>query len=106
MKLGIIIYSNDLETVWNAFGLGVYALKERDTVKVYILGKGMDCKLVNTDKFKVKDEICEFKELGGEILGCSTCAEIHPNSCIEAAFLAPTMELHKVIKESDKVVTF
>jgi hypothetical protein len=29
MKLGIIIYSNDPETVWNAFRLGVFSLKEK-----------------------------------------------------------------------------
>jgi len=27
MKLGIIIYSNDPETVWNAFRLGSFAAK-------------------------------------------------------------------------------
>jgi len=28
MKLGIIIYSNEVETVWNAFRLGVFSLKK------------------------------------------------------------------------------
>jgi len=43
MKLGIVIYSNDPETVWNAFRLGVFSLKEKDTVKVFLLAKGVEC---------------------------------------------------------------
>jgi len=34
MKIGIVIYSNDPETVWNAFRLSNFALKEGDEVKV------------------------------------------------------------------------
>jgi uncharacterized protein involved in oxidation of intracellular sulfur len=42
MKIGIVIYSNDAETVWNAFRLGNFALKERDEVKVFLLAKGVE----------------------------------------------------------------
>jgi uncharacterized protein involved in oxidation of intracellular sulfur len=42
MKLGIIIYSNDSETVWNAFHLGNFSLKQRDEVNVFLLGKGVE----------------------------------------------------------------
>jgi uncharacterized protein involved in oxidation of intracellular sulfur len=43
MKLGIVIYSNDPETVWNAFRLGNFGLKEKDEVKVFLLAKGVEC---------------------------------------------------------------
>ena len=42
MNLGIIIYSNDTETVANAFKLGIIALKEGDEVKAFLLGKGVE----------------------------------------------------------------
>ena len=32
MKLLLIIHSPDVETVWNAFRLGVFALHQEDTV--------------------------------------------------------------------------
>jgi uncharacterized protein involved in oxidation of intracellular sulfur len=35
MKIGIIISSNDSETVWNAFRYGNFSLKEKDEVKVF-----------------------------------------------------------------------
>ncbi len=34
MKLGLVIYSTDPETVWNVFRFGVFALKQGDRVKV------------------------------------------------------------------------
>ena len=44
MKLGIIIYSTDVEAVWNAFRLGAFTLKQGDKVKVFLLAKGVECK--------------------------------------------------------------
>ena len=41
MKLGIVIYSNDTETVWNAFRLGLFSIQKSDTVKVFLLAKGV-----------------------------------------------------------------
>jgi uncharacterized protein involved in oxidation of intracellular sulfur len=35
MKTGVIIYSNDPETVWNAFRYGNFAIKEGNEVKVF-----------------------------------------------------------------------
>ncbi|RCV63580.1 uncharacterized protein involved in oxidation of intracellular sulfur [Methanophagales archaeon] len=45
MKLGIVIYSDDSETVWNAFRLGNFALNEGDEVKVFLLARGMCLKI-------------------------------------------------------------
>lgn len=42
MNLGIIIYSSDAETVWNAFRLGVFSLKEGDKVKTFLLANGVE----------------------------------------------------------------
>jgi len=53
MKLGIVIYSDDAETVWNAFRLGVFALKKGDSVQVFLLAKGVECEAIETDKFRV-----------------------------------------------------
>ena len=37
MKLGIIIYSADAETVWNAFRLGAFSLQQGDSAKTFLL---------------------------------------------------------------------
>jgi len=45
MKLGIVLYSNDAENVFNAFRLGLFALKKSDDVTTFLLAKGVECEL-------------------------------------------------------------
>ena len=54
MKVGIVIYSNDPETVFNAMRLGNFALKEGDDVKVFLLAKGVEIESIDNTKFKVE----------------------------------------------------
>jgi uncharacterized protein involved in oxidation of intracellular sulfur len=37
MKLGIVIYSDHPETVWNAFRLANFSLNKKDQVKVFLM---------------------------------------------------------------------
>ncbi len=53
MKVGIVVNSNDSETVWNAFRFGNFALAMGDEVKVFLIGKGVEVESLDTDKFKV-----------------------------------------------------
>ena|SRR3989344_3269160 len=106
MKLGIIIYSNDPETVWNAFRLGNFALKENDEVKIFLLGKGVECESLDTDKFKVSEQIKELVDSGGKILACGTCLKIRHRSGSAICPLSSMSDLYGFIKASDKLVTF
>jgi len=106
MKLGIIIYSNDAETVWNAFRLGVFSLKQKDTVKVFLLGKGVECESIDTEKFKVTEQIKLFIDSGGSILSCGSCLKIRNSQGSETCPLSTMKDLYDIIKESDKVLTF
>ena len=42
MKLGIIISQTEPETVFNALRLANYSLKQGDTVKIFLVGKGVE----------------------------------------------------------------
>jgi len=42
MRLGLVIYSNDPETVWNACRLGVHSLKQGDAIGAFLLGRGVE----------------------------------------------------------------
>ena len=65
MKLGIIIYSNDPESVWNAFRLGNYAIKEGDEVKAFLSGKGVESESIDTEAFNVTGQMRSFIDGGG-----------------------------------------
>lgn len=106
MKLGIIIYSDEAETVWNAFRLGSFALNEGDTVKIFLLAKGVECELLDTEKFNVTEEMQQFVNGNGEILACGTCLKIRNSEGSQMCPLSTMKDLYKMINECDKVVTF
>lgn len=106
MKLGIIICSTDAETVWNAFRLGVFSLKQGDQAKAFLLAKGVECEKLDTDQFKIREQMQAFVDNGGKILACGTCLKLRHSDGSELCPLSTMKDLHEIIKESDKVVTF
>jgi uncharacterized protein involved in oxidation of intracellular sulfur len=105
MKLGIIIYSNDSEIVWNAFRLGVFSLKQGDKVKVFLLAKGVECEKLSDGKFNVIEQMQLFIREGGEILACGICLKIRNSEGSELCPLSTMKDLHEIIRESDKVIS-
>lgn len=106
MKLGLVIYSHDTETVWNAFRLGVFALKKGDNVHAFLLGKGVECETIDTEKFTVTDQMKLFVAAGGKILACGTYLKIRQSEGSEMCPLSTMGELYEIIQSSDKVLTF
>ena len=106
MKLGIIIYSNDPESVWNAFRLGNYPIKEGDQVKAFLSGKGVESESIDTEAFNVTEQMRSFVEGGGAIFACGTCLKIRQSAGSETCPLSTLADLYKIVKESDKIVTF
>ena len=106
MKLGIVIYSNDPETVWNAFRLGNYALNEKDEVKIFLLAKGVECRSFDTEKFKITEQIKLFHDNNGKIFACGTCLKMRQKEESELCPLSTMKDLYDIIKESDKIISF
>ena len=106
MKLGIVVYSNDSETVWNAFRFANFALNEGDEVRVFLLGKGVESESLDTDKFQVTERMQTFVNSGGEILACGTCLEIHQLEGSDVCPLSTMKDMYDIVKESDKIITF
>jgi uncharacterized protein involved in oxidation of intracellular sulfur len=106
MKLGIVIYSNDPETVWNAFRIGVFARKQGDTVSVFLLGKGVEAESLNSEKFDTTGQMRQFLEIGGSILACGTCLKMRHSEGSDICPISTMQDLHALIRDSDKVLTF
>lgn len=106
MKLGIVIYSTDAETVWNAFRLGVFALKAGDAVKVFLLASGVECESLDTERFPVTGQMKALVEHGGEILACGTCLKLRNSEGTELCPLSTMKDLYELVRDSDKVVSF
>jgi len=105
MKLGIVIYSTDAEAVWNAFRLGVFALKQGDAVAAFLLAKGVECEKLDAAAFNVKEMMQSFVDGGGRILACGTCLNLRNSKGSELCPLSTMKDLYELIRDCDRVVS-
>ena len=106
MKLGIIIYSKDAEVVHNAFRLANFSLKEGDQVKVFLLASGVEYESLNSEKFNITEIAQKLLVTGGEILACGTCLNLRKQDSTELCPLSTIKDLHEIVRDCDKTVTF
>lgn len=106
MKLGIILYSGDSETVWNVFRLANTALKHGDSVKIFLLAKGVEAQSFDTEQFKITEQMQSFVQKGGAILACGTCLKIRKEEGSELCPLSTMEDLYGLLRDSDKILTF
>lgn len=111
MKLSIIVYSNDPETVWNAFRCANTAATHDEEVAVFLLGKGVEAASAGTLQFDVQEQMDVFRERGGKVIGCGLCCEIrrdtmpHLKEQLQCA-MGSMQELHTLVAQADRVLTF
>ncbi|WP_291125345.1 DsrE family protein [Flavobacterium sp. UBA6031] len=105
-SMGVVIYSNDPETVWNALRLANYSKSEGDTVCVFLLGKGVEVdKLVNENN-DIKEQANKLLDNGGEILGCGTCLQSRNINDPKICKFSSMKDLYELIRKSKLVLTF
>ena len=106
IKLGIVISTNDPETVWNALRLANYSLSEKDTVSVFLMGKGVEIKSLSTKDYDVTEKLNDFLDGGGKIFACGTCMNSRNLKESKACPISSLSDLYEIIKRSDKLLTF
>lgn len=106
MKIGVIISSNDAETCWNALRYANYGLGQKDEVKVFLMGKGVEYQSISTDKYNTIEQAEKLLNSGGKILACGTCIKSRDQEGTEMCPINTMKDMHDIIKESDRVVTF
>lgn len=105
-SIGMIIYSNDVETVWNAFRLANYSKNQGDTVQVFLLGKGVEVDLLVNDNEDLKKQVDAFLDKGGEIKGCGTCLKSRKNDQPQVCTFSSLADLYTIIRKNKIVLTF
>ena len=106
MKIGIVVYSDDSETVWNAFRFANFTLSMGDEVKVFLLGKGVGSDSLDTDKINISEQLQTFVNRGGKVFACGFCLEFHQLEAPSTYTVSTMKDLYEIVKESDKIVTF
>jgi uncharacterized protein involved in oxidation of intracellular sulfur len=105
MKLGIVLSTDEPETVWNAYRLANFALNEGDDVKVFLLAKGVESE-AGSEKYNVKEQLNQFVSKGGQISACGTCMRSRQIESRDTCPISSMKDLYQIVKESDKILTF
>ncbi len=80
MKLGIILSQTEPETLFNALRLANYRLKQGDTVKIFLVGKGVEVDKVSDPKFDVQAQARAVVDGCGQFLACGTCLKLRESA--------------------------
>tara|TARA_Y100000031_G_C8017902_1_gene291129 strand:- start:83 stop:403 length:321 start_codon:yes stop_codon:yes gene_type:complete len=106
MKIGIIVSQIEPETVWNAFRFGNFSLDKKHDVKVFLIGKGVECEEISDEQFNVSEQMEKFISLGGSILACGTCLKLRQKEGSAVCPMSSMQDLMNIVEESDKIVSF
>ena len=105
-SIGIVIYSNDVETVWNAIRFANFSKNQGDTVSIFLLGKGVELdNLVKTD-MNIKEQTDSFLKSGGAILGCGTCLQSRKINEPQVCKFSSMNDLYDLVRKDKIVMTF
>jgi len=105
-SIGMVIYSNDTETVWNALRLANYSKNQGDTVKIFLLGKGVELDSMVKTNTDLKEQADKFLDNGGSILGCGTCLRSRNNKQPQVCTFSSLADLYALIRKNKIVLTF
>jgi len=106
MIIGIIINTNEPETVWNAFRFGTTSLLNNHIVKIFLLGKGVESENIRDEKFNVQEQIKLFVENDGKIFACGTCLKTRQMEGSEVCPISTMRDMLHIVEDSDKLLTF
>jgi len=105
-SIGMVIYSNDVETVWNAFRLANHSKNQGDTVQVFLLAKGVEVDNLVNENNDLKEQVDAFLEKGGEIQGCGTCLKSRKNNEPQVCTFSSLADMYAVIRKNKIILTF
>ena len=106
MKIGIVISSNDAETCFNALRYANFCLAQKDEVKIFFMGKGVEYQKIATGTFNTAEQAEKILKSGGTIYACGSCIKIQEQEGTELCPVSTMKDMYDIVKESDRVVTF
>ncbi len=105
-SVGIVIYSNDIETVWNALRFANYSKSQGDSVSIFLLGKGVELDNLVKTETTLKEQSDKFLDSGGLILGCGTCLTSRNNKEPQVCKFSSMKDMYELVHKNKVVLTF
>lgn len=105
-SIGIVMYSNDTETVFNAFRFANYAQEWDNQVEIFLLGKGVEVEEMMEKDENIKSQVDNFIDQGGVIMGCKTCLQSRKKEGSKICKVTCMEDLYNLVKKNQIVLTF
>ncbi len=105
MKIGIVINTNEPETVWNAFRFGVTSQKAGHVAMIFLYGKGVESEGIKSE-FNIAEQVSLFCNNGGKMLACESCLKMRQEAASKVCTIGHQKDLLQLVEESDKILTF
>lgn len=103
--IGIIISTNDEETIWNVMRFANYSIEWGNKVSIFLLGKGVEIEgLAKTNK-DIGDQVEKYLDLDGTIYGCQVCFQSRKQAN-KICKLGCIQDMYDVVKKNKVVLSF
>jgi len=108
MKMGILISTNDPETLWNAFRFANLGLNTDITneVTIFLNSKAVAYEEADSKQFNIKELAKAFVLSEGKLLACGKCLGFRGLEENEVCRKGSQKELYEMVTTSDKLLCF
>jgi len=108
MKIGILVSTNDPETLWNAFRFANLCMNTDVTneVTMFLNAKAVDYENHDSGKFNLKELAKIFTLSDGKLLACGKCLGFRGLEENEVCHKGSQKDLYEMLSTSDKFICF
>ncbi len=106
MKIGIIISTNDPETMWNAFRFANLCLDRMDEVRIFLNAKAVHYRGADSERFNTEELVQTFVLSEGKLLACGKCLGFRGLDGNEFCLKSSQKDLYEIVATSDKLLCF
>jgi sulfur relay (sulfurtransferase) complex TusBCD TusD component (DsrE family) len=108
MKIGILVSTNDPETLWNAFRFANLCLNTDITneVTMFLNSKAVDYESFDSKKFNLRELAKTFALSDGKLLACGKCLGFRGLEENEVCHKGSQKDLYEMVATGDKLICF
>ena len=106
MIIGMVISTNEPETLWNAFRFANLCLNEMNEVTIFLNSKAVDYESADSEKFNIRELVKTFVLGEGRLLACGKCLGFRGLEADEFCQKGSQKDLYEMVATSDKLLSF
>jgi uncharacterized protein involved in oxidation of intracellular sulfur len=106
MKIGVLVSTDDPETLWNAFRFANLCLNEMNDVTIFLNSKAVNYERADSKEFNIKELAKIFVLSEGKLLACGKCLGFRGLQENEFCMKGSQKDLYEMVVTSDKLVCF